>query len=46
MSTNSYIQVSNTFAIIGLMAKSTLKLTKDTRIKIIVYEIFEMKVVT
>ena len=46
MSTNSYIEMSNTFTIIGFMAKSTLKLTKDTRIKIIVNAIFEMKVVT
>ena len=46
MSTNSYNEVSNTFTIIGFMAKSTLKLTKDTRIKIIVNAILEMKVVT
>ena len=34
MLTSSYIQVSNTFSIIGLIAESILKFINDIRIKI------------
>ena len=46
MYTSSYIQVYNTFTITGLIAESTLKLKMDTRSKIFVNAISEMKVVT
>ena len=43
---NSYIQVSNTFTIIGLIAESTLKILNNTKSKIFRNLIFEMKVVS
>ena len=43
--TNSYIQVSHTFIIIGLIEESTLKLINDTISKIFGNLILEMKVV-
>ena len=46
MLTNSYIQVSNTFTKIGLVAESILKLLNETMSKIFGNPIFEMKVVT
>ena len=46
MFTYCYSQVSHAFAIIGLVAESTLKLIHDTTIKIFGNVIFEMKVVT
>ena len=46
MFTNSNIQVSHTFTIIGLIAESTLKFINDTRSKIYGNPIFEMEVVT
>ena len=46
MFTNSYIQVSNTFTIIGPIAESTLKLINDIRSKVFENPVFEMKVVT
>ena len=46
MFTNSYIQVFNTFTIIGLAPQSTLKPINDTRSNIFENAIFEMKVVT
>ena len=46
MITNSYIQVSNTFTIIGLNADSTMKLINDTRRKVFGIPIFEIKFVT
>lgn len=46
MSTNSYIQVSNTFTIIKLIAESTLKLKNDTESKIFANPVFEIRVFT
>ena len=46
MFTCSYIQVSNTFTIIGLTAESTLKFINGTRSKIFGNPIFEIKVAT
>ena len=43
MFTNSYIQVSHTFAIIGPIAESTLKHINNTRHKTFRNEILEMK---
>ena len=45
MFTNSNIQVSQIFTIIGLFAESTLKLKNETRSKIFGNPIPEMKVV-
>ena len=45
MFTNSNIQVSHPFTIIGLIAESTLKFINDTRRKIFGNPILEMKVV-
>ena len=45
MITNSSIQVSHTFTIIGLIAESTLKFVYDTRSKIFGNPILEIKVV-
>ena len=45
MITNSSIQVSHTFTIIGLIAESTLKFVCDTRSKIFGNPILEIKVV-
>ena len=44
--TNAYIQVSNTFTIIELIAESTLRLIDDARGKIFGNSIFEKGVVT
>ena len=44
--TNAYIQVSNTFTILGLIAESTLRLIDDARGKIFGNSIFEKGVVT
>ena len=43
---NFYIQVLNTFIIIGLIAESTLKLINGTRSKIFANPIFAMKAVS
>ena len=43
MFTISYMQVSHTFTIIGLIADSTLKIINDIRNKIFGNSIFEMK---
>ena len=45
MFTNSYIQMSHTFPMIGLIAESTMKLIGDIGSKIFGDPIFEMKVV-
>ena len=44
--TNAYIQVSDTFTILGLIAESTLRLIDDARGKIFENSIFEKGVVT
>ena len=45
MFTNSNLQVSHTFTIIGLIVESRLKFINDTRNKIFGNPILEMKVV-
>ena len=45
MFTNSFIEVSHTFTIVGLIAESTMKLINDTRNESFGNPIFEMKVV-
>ena len=44
MLTNSFIEVSNTFSIIGLIAESTLKLINDPKSKVFGNSILEKKV--
>ena len=46
MFTNSYIQVSYTLTIIGLIAESSMKKVNDIKSKLFWNPIFEMKVVT
>ena len=46
MFTNSFIQMSHTFTIVGRITESTLKPINDTGSKIFENEIFEMKDVT
>ena len=44
MFTDSFIEVSNTFTMIGLIAESTLKLINDPRSKVFGNPILEKKV--